>query len=97
MAFYYRTMQPHLISNGFLPAVANQETHTPGHPNQVIYSAEYKFENPRMNASMLEDVKFQNILVEKTYMNENILLIAFDGLDQALANTIGMIQAELRK
>ena len=95
LEYYERRMEPYLNSNAFLPAIANQETHVPGFPDETLYSNKYQYNGPSTNAALLTDVEFQNLLVHKSYKNENILSVAYDGLDAAFATTIAMLEAEL--
>jgi hypothetical protein len=93
--FVFLTVTPFLIANAYMPPVANAGANEPGHPENEIYVARYSHFAQYDNSALLSDRKFQNILIEKVYKQENILDYAFLGLDEELGATIELLQEEL--
>jgi hypothetical protein len=94
-AYFFSTLGPFLNMNAYMPPVANAGQFEPGHPENEVYVSRYSHSADYDNSTLLSDRVFQNILIDKVYRQENILGIAFSGLDEHLDSTIQLLQEEL--
>ena len=93
--YFFSTLGPFLNMNAYMPPVANAGQFEPGHPENTVYVSRYSHSADYDNSTLLSDRGFQNILIDKVYRQENILGIAFSGLDQQLEATILLLQEEI--
>lgn len=96
---YYRDrVMPYLTKHASLAHIANVGSVDPNNP-EVVYepAGKYDLNESFAHDELLADREFRNVLIEKAVRQEDILNLAFVGLEEELDETIRALQAELKR
>ena len=92
--FFLTVMMPYLRSNGYLPRISTLATPKPGSEGEESTLIDLDVESDVDHVSMVSTVEFQNILIQKYWIQDDMLR-AFDRADEMLDATIERIEGNL--
>ncbi len=92
--FFLNVWMPYLRANGYLPQITIIDAPMPGHSEIRSAVIDLSLETTRSHSSMITSDEFHNVLVQKWWIQYDIL-IAFDDIESLLDQTIQRIQLML--
>jgi hypothetical protein len=93
--FYLNVWMPFLRANAYLPQWAAIGTPKPGQSEAILAAIDLNLEGSWNSTEMVESREFQNILVQKYWIQYDVLL-AFDVLEELIGQTIRRIEGNLQ-
>ena len=92
--FFLNVLMPFYRANSYLPMMATSGTEMPGRPEIISAVIDLQLDGTWSNSDMLENEEFHNILVQKWWIQFDILF-AFDETEALLDETIEQIKSRL--
>ena len=92
--FFLNVLMPFYRANSYLPQMAALGTKMPGRPEIISAVIDLQLDGTWSNSDMLANEEFHNILVQKWWIQFDIL-IAFDETEALLDETIEQIKSRL--
>ena len=92
--FFLNVMMPYLRSNGHLLTISSISTSKPGTSDEESTLIDVEFEADTNHSLMISTPEFQNILVQKYWIQDDMLQ-AFERADALLHETINSIESKL--
>ncbi len=92
--FFFEVMMPYLREHGYLPEISAVSAPKPGSSEEESTLIELELERDFDHAAMVATPEFQNILVQKYWIQDDMLR-AFDRAETLLDATIDRIESNL--